>query len=224
MSLVSDLFSKSPFGPLVEHTKKVHACVEVVRPLLDAVIAEDYEEVHRLQDKVSALEYEADKIKHAVRDQLQRRYFFGMEKGELESFLRCQDKIADAAEDFAIILLIRNTKIHPSLREDFVEFADQVLDVSNTLLSAATELDTLVETSFGGAEAQSVLDRIVGLGEAEWKADRLQRRLSRKMYELEAELEPITLMFYDKILNMLGSIANHAENTGDLLRMMIVKK
>ena len=32
MNIIQDLFGKSPFGPLVEHTKKVHECVEMLKP------------------------------------------------------------------------------------------------------------------------------------------------------------------------------------------------
>lgn len=223
MSLISELFGKSPFGPLVQHTKKVHECVGLVRPLLEACVREDYEEVHRLQDAVSKLEYEADQIKHAIREQLPRRYFLPVSRADLDLFLHCQDAIADAAEDFAVILVIRNTKIHPELVEEFFAFADQVLLVSRTLTEAADELEALAATSFGGAEAESVLARISGLGEGEWQADRMQRKLSQHIYRLEKELDVISILFYEKILLVLGSIANAAENTGELLRTMIVK-
>ena len=223
MSLIKQLFGKSPFGPLVEHTKKVHACVNLVRPLLEACVAEDYEAVHRLQDQVSKLEYEADRVKQEIREQLPRRFFLPVSRDDLERFLHCQDTIADAAEDFAVILLIRNTRIHPALVAEFFAFADQVLAVSGTLMAAAEELEALVESSFGGAEAEAVLARISGLGEAEWTADRMQRKLSQHIYRIENELDVISILFYEKMLAALGVIANAADKTGDLLRMMIVK-
>ncbi|MGB2938111.1 MAG: TIGR00153 family protein [Phycisphaerae bacterium] len=223
MSLIKELFGKSPFGPLVEHTKKVHECVKLVRPLMEALAREDREEIHRLQDEVSKLEYEADRIKHEIREQLPRRYFLPVDREELEDFLHCQDQIADSAEDFAVILIIRETKIHPLLKEDFFGFVDQVVHVSNMLAEAAVELQNLAETSFGGAEAELVLKRIGGLGEEEWKADRMQRRLCQKIYHLEDELDPTTILFYDKMIEALSQIANAAENTGDLLRSMILK-
>ncbi|MFC1496954.1 TIGR00153 family protein [Verrucomicrobiota bacterium] len=223
MNIMGELFGKSPFGPLVQHTKKVIECVGIIKPLMDAVINEDYEEIHSLQDNISKIEYEADVIKHEIREQLPRRYFLPVERNELEIFLRCQDRIADTVEDLAIILFIRRTKLDPELKDDFLKFVDQILHVSNILLEAAVELQNLAETAFGGVEAKSVLKRIEGLGEEEWKADRMQRSLSKKMYDLEDKLGPVTLMFYDKILRTLGRIANEAENTGDLLRTMIVK-
>lgn len=223
MTLIKELFGKSPFGPLVEHTKKVHLCVEVIRPLSEALLREDYEEIHSLQDKVSRLEYEADVIKHEIREQLPRRYFLPVNREELDNFLRNQDRIADGVQDFAVVLFIRKTRLHDALKQPFMEFVEQIINVSTTLLNAAMELQNLAETSFEGAEAQSVLKMIAGLGEEEWKADRLQRKLSKQIYGLEKELDPLTIVFYDKILQVLGRIANDAENTGDLLRTMIVK-
>ncbi|MBU0483757.1 MAG: TIGR00153 family protein [Proteobacteria bacterium] len=223
MNIISELFGKSPFGPLVEHTKKVHECVEMVRPLMEALVQENYQELHELQDKVSKLEYEADKFKHEIRSQLPRRYFLPVERVELDNFLHCQDKIADYVQDLAVILTIRNTVVHPSLVDKYFKFVDQIFQVTATLLTAAVELQNLAEVSFGGAEARKVLEIIAGLGEEEWKADRMARSLSKDIYRLEKELDPITIIFYEKILLALGSIANEAENAGDMLRTMIIK-
>jgi predicted phosphate transport protein (TIGR00153 family) len=196
----------------------------MVRPLAEALADENYEEIHRLQDQVSKLEYEADQIKHEIRELMPRRYLMPVSSVALEDFLSLQDGIADSVEDFAVILLIRKTKLHPALKEGFFEFVDQVLRVSNTLLESAQELENLAERSFEGAEARNVLQRIRSLGEEEWKADRMQRSLSQQIYGLEVELDPITIVFYDKMLGNLSAIANDAENTGDRLRSMIVHK
>lgn len=223
MSLIRELFGKSPFGPLVQHAHKVHECVRLVTPLLEACVAEDYEEVHRLQDEVSRLEYEADRIKQEIREQLPRRYFLPVDRADLERFLHCQDSIADGAEDFAVILMIRDTKIHPGLVEGFRALTGQAVLVSETLMTAAEELEALAASSFAGAEADSVLDRVGGLGEAEWKADRMQRKLSQQIYRLEDDLDVLSILFYEKMILALGAIANAADRTGDLLRTMIVK-
>jgi predicted phosphate transport protein (TIGR00153 family) len=222
MSIIQELFGKSPFNPLVEHTNKVHQCVEVIRPLMEALVNEDYEEIKRLQDQVSKLEYEADLIKHEVREYLPRRYFLPVDRVELEKFIGCQDKIADKAEDFAVILTLRKTKLHPAIMDKFFDFVDQVFQVSNTLLTAAVELKNLAEVSFSGVEAGNVLTMLDGLNEEEWKADRIARSLSKDIFALENELDPITLLFYEKMLLVLSEIANEAENAGDMLRTMIL--
>jgi len=223
MNIIQDLFGKSPFGPLVEHTKKVHECVEMLKPLMEALVNEDYDEIHNIQDKISRLEYEADIIKHEVREHLPRRYFMPVERVELERFISSQDKIADKAEDFAIILTLRNTKLHPEIMDKFFGFLEQIFQVSGTLLGAAIELKNLAEVSFSGAEAEHVLDILHGLNEEEWKADRMARSLSKDVYALEKQLDPITIIFYEKMILTLSGIANEAENAGDMLRTMIVK-
>jgi uncharacterized protein len=223
MSILNDLFGQSPFGPMVEHAKKVHECVELVRPLMEALVNEDWDEIERLQKKISKLEYEADLIKHAVREQLPRRYFMPVDRTDLEQFLGRQDKVADRAQDFAVILTLRKTKLHPLVMDKFFELIDQVFQVTGNLLTAGVELQNLAEVSFGGAEARKVLDRIKNLGEEEWKADKIARSLSRDVYSLEGKLDIFTIIFYEKMIITLGSIANEAENAGDMLRSMIIK-
>ncbi len=223
MSLLNSVFGPSPFGPLLEHAKKVHECVHLITPLMQAMQDSDYEEVRRLQDQVSKLEYEADVLSHEIREHLPRRYFLPVEREDLDSYLELEDGIADAVEDFAVTLIIRHTRIHEQLKEEFTNFVGQVVSVADTLMAAAEEMQNLAETSFGGSEADSVLKRIQGLGEEEWKADRMQRQLSIRIYEHEQDLDTITILFYEKMLHTLSRVANNAENTGDMLRSMIVK-
>ncbi len=106
--------------------------------------------------------------------------------------------------------------------DKFFVFVDQIFQVTNTLLSAAVELKSLAEVSFSGVEASNVLTLLNGLNEEEWKADRIARSLSKDIFALENELDPITILFYEKMLLVLSEIANEAENAGDMLRTMIV--
>ncbi len=223
MSIISDLLGKSPFGAMVEHSKKVHECVEMIRPLMDALAEENFQLVGELHKKVSRLEYEADKIKHEVRSLLSKRLFLPVDKVDLENFLRCQDKIADYTEDFSVILTIRNTPIHPSLMDKFFRLTDQVFQVTGSLLAAAVELQNLAEVSFGGAESRRVFKWLDGLGEEEWKADRIAWDLSRDIYLLEGEVQTMTIIFYEKMILTLGQVANEAENAGDMLRHMLIR-
>ena len=224
MSLIEQVFGTSPFKPLLEHAKKVNECVGLIRPLMKALTEEDYKQIRTLQDKVSKLEYEADGIKHTIRENVPRRYFLPVDRSDLTRYLRMQDKIADAVEDFAVILIIRNTRIHPDFVDEIMEYSEHVISLSNSLMEAAQEMVNLAETSFGGEEARKVLNMINGLGEGEWKADRMQREISIHIYEKEDILDPVTIMFYEKILMAFSQIANAVENTGDILRMMIVKE
>ena len=54
MTLIKQLFGKTPFGPLVAHTKKVHECVKLVKPLVESLLKEDRDEVGRLREGLLA--------------------------------------------------------------------------------------------------------------------------------------------------------------------------
>ena len=170
------------------------------------------------------MEHEADLLKHTIREHLPHQYLLPLERSDLLRFLKSQDDIADLVQDFAVLLFIRKTPIHPSLVEGFLGFADQILHVSELMMAAAEDLQNLVKASFKGAQAKLILDRVSGLDKEEWNADRMQRKLGQRIYELEEKLSPITISFYEKMLQILSRIADTAENAGDILREMIIKK
>jgi predicted phosphate transport protein (TIGR00153 family) len=168
-------------------------------------------------------EYEADLIKHELRGFISQRYFLPVDRNDLVDFVMHLEKIADVAEDFSVVLTLRKTKIHPDLHDLFFNYLNQIFQVSGTLLTAAVEFKNLAETSFGGAEARKILTFIEGLGEEEWKADKMARKLSRSIYALEGQIEILDILFCEKMVIMLGEIANQAENAGDFLKIMIDK-
>ena len=151
-------------------------------------------------------------------------YFLSVGRLELSQFLAYQDDVADAAEDFAVVLLLRKTKIPKELQSDFMVFVEQVINVSEHLMGLTNKLSTLAEAAFTGEEAEDVLKAIEEIGEEEWKADRLERKFARKFYSMEDQLDPITIMFLDKYCKRLSTVANTAEKTAKYLRLIIRKK
>jgi predicted phosphate transport protein (TIGR00153 family) len=224
MALLGKFFAPSPFVQLHEHAKKVHECVELLRPLADALLTEDYEKIEELHNLMSKTEHEADEIKTRLRDELAKLYFLSVGQHELSRFLAYQDDIADAAEDFAVVLLLRKTKLPDELKADFTAFVAQVIAVSEHLLALESELSTLAEAAFTGQEAQNVLKAIEKIGEEEWQADRLERKFARHFYSLEKKIDPITIIFLDKYCRTLSAVSNNAEKTAKYLRLIIRKK
>jgi len=223
MTIIGRFFGSSPFKFVAEHTKKVHDCVKLLQPLTEALLAEDYEKIAEIHDRMSRTEHEADQIKNQLRDDISRVYLLSVEKSELKRFVQMQDAVADSAEDYCVVLLLRKTRIPDAVREEFSAFVAQVIHVSELLLSVAEELSLLAEAAFTGREAERVLEAIDKISYEEWQADRIQRSLARHVYDLEAELDPVTLIFLDKYCQTLGEVANDAERAAKYLHTMIAR-
>lgn len=221
---IAELFGRSPFGPLVQHTQKVHETVREVRPLLEAFLADRHDEVQKIYDRISDLEHEADTIKREIRIHLPKWFFLPVDRGDMLKYLKEQDAIADTAEDIAVLLTVRRTRVPEELHAGILAFVDKVIEVSELLVQAASELEHLQEVGFGGREAERVIEQIEQVAHGEYEADVLQTEVSRHLYEIENQVDPISVYFVMKLFRLLGEIANHAENTGDNLRMMLSRQ
>jgi predicted phosphate transport protein (TIGR00153 family) len=223
MRTFHQLFGKSPFVLLVEHTRRVHRTVELIRPLFEAFLDEDWDRCEALYKKISKREHKADLEKNKIRDQLPRSIFLPVDRGDVLKYLKEQDSIADAAEDVAVLITIRKTPCPEELKPLVLDFVDQVIRTSEELVAAGSVLTELVESRFGGPEVERVLTMVANVNDQEWEADKRQRALSRAIMEREDELDAISIVIWMRIITTLGAIANHAENTGDMLRMMLAR-
>ncbi len=224
MKVLDKFFAPSPFIQLHEHSKKVYECVELLRPLTNALLEENYEKIEELHNLMSKTEHEADQIKTELRDRMTKMYFLSVGRSELSRFLAYQDDVADSAEDFAVVLLLRKTKIPEELKADFKAFVEQVINISEHLMNLAERLSTLAEAAFSGEEAQEMLAAIEKIGEEEWQADRLERNFARRFYGMEGKLDIMTIIFLEKYCKTLSRVANNAEKTAKYLRLIIRKK
>jgi len=214
----------SPFVKIEEHARKVHECVELIKPLTEALIAGDHQSIEKLHNQMSQREHEADEVKTGLRYQLSNMFMMSVNKKDLMTLLSLLDDVADAAEDYSVVLKIRKTTLHPKLVDSYTTFVSQVIKVSEHLLNLATQLTTLVESSFSGKEADLFMKTIDEIGQEEWKADKLQRQFAIQFYDLESEIDPTTLAFYDKFSRSLSDVANCAERTAKYLRQIVLGK
>ena len=221
MSIISKLFGKSPFEPLHQHMLKVKECVDLIRPLVDSLLKEEGEKVEEYAKKIAYAEHEADLVKKEIRKNLPKGLFLPVARGDILRFLKEQDNIADSAEDFAVLITLRKTKLPDELKEDLKEFVDEVLETFNMAVKVSNEINILAETSFGGVEAEKVVDLIENLKTKEWEADKAQMKTARKMFSLEGKMDPVSVIMWMHIFKELGNLANHSENAGDQIRIML---
>jgi predicted phosphate transport protein (TIGR00153 family) len=217
------LFAKSPFGLLVKHAAQVQETVQLLRPLVEIFLAGDRDRLRKIHDEICKKEHQADETKNAVRDHMPKSVFLPVNRGDILNYVKEQDGIADAVEDLAVILKMRQPKRVPAIEPKLMELVDQVVKAADVLFAAAREVANVAATSFAGPEVDKVLKRVAEVNHAEWEADKLQAEFSALVFEHESDIDPISVFQWMHIVEVLGDVADHAENTGDMLRMMLAR-
>jgi len=220
MRTILSMFAKSPFKPLVSHIDKVNECVNQIKPLFDAFLSSDYEKVESIAKQISKVEYKADKIKDDIRQHLPQSIFLPVDKRDFMHLLSAQDDIADAVEDLAVLMRIKNINIPNALSQPLMELVDYVVTLANDACGMIRELDDLLEASFGGAEAEKVEKMASDLGVAEYEADKMQFLLAQKLFSL-SDISAADLFLLNELIKKLGGVADQSEKIGKTLRVFI---
>lgn len=220
MRTILSMFAKSPFKPLVSHIDRVNECVDQITPLFEALYAKDYNKVEEISEHISKVEHKADKIKDDIRQHLPQSIFLPVDKRDFMQLLSAQDDIADAVEDLAVLMRIRNISLPGELREPLEELVKHVVDAANVACSMIRELEDLLEASFGGAEAEKIEKMAVDLGTAEWEADKKQFLLAKKLFSLD-DLNAPDLFLLNELIKKMGGVADQSEKIGKTLRVFL---
>ena len=188
------LFRQSPFSRIAEHARKIHQCVELVKPVADAILTHRMDVIADLQTQLATHEHEADQIKDITRQQMPGRLFLPFGRREaLLYILRQLDRMGDKAEDFAVVATFRLMHMHPDLHMPFLQLVELVVRLSETLLTLAERLAALQQDSFEGPDAAEVLVRIEGVSRMERESDQMSRELARRYYGLPSP-DPVMIL------------------------------
>jgi len=88
---------------------------------------------------------------------------------------------------------------------------------------AVENIKDLVETSFVKREREQTKEFIYNVHKLEYEADKKKYDMTKGIYRLEKELEPMDVYHLLKIADWVDDIADHAENVADWLRAMIAR-
>ena len=217
------LFGRSPIGPMQQHIAKAHECAANLVPFFEAIMAEDWAKVEQVQQEMSRLEHEADKLKKSVRLHLPKSLFLPVPRSDLLELLSVQDKVANRAKDIAGLMLGRQMAIPQALQPLMRTYVQRSVDASAQALKAMNELDELLETGFAGREAVLVETLIEELGVIENDTDSLQIEVRRHLFKLEKDLPPVDVMFLYQIIDWVGDVADRAQRVGNRLEQLLAR-
>jgi uncharacterized protein len=221
MRTIAKLFGRSPFVPLQMHMEKVAECIERIPEIMDAYRRQDKDEVASLAEKLSRLEHEADLIKHDIRNSLPRGLFMPVDRANLLRILSIQDSIANRAENFGVLLTFKQANTFKGFEEVFDKLLATCLDTFELARGVVNQLDELLETGFGGVEAQAVQELVSKVAQKEYESDLVQRELVRLLLANEDAISYGDFFLWTRIIQQIGGIADRSENLASAIRVTL---
>ena len=217
----ANLFGKSPFSALQGHMRVVLECVHQMPPLFEALARGDQDAVVTVKDIIFEKEAAADSIKNEMRNRLPKSLFMPVDRRDLLEVLQMQDSIADTAQDIAGLLVERPMEFPDFMQEPMLALTQRCVDVCEMSAQIIEELDELLAMGFRGREASRVEEMVTALNKLEDETDELGIELTRRLFQHEDEIKPVSVMMWYQLIQWVGDLADYAEKVGDRLRLMI---
>ncbi|MEZ5931140.1 MAG: TIGR00153 family protein [Alphaproteobacteria bacterium] len=222
-STFAGLFGRSPFKPMQEHMRTVKKCSAQVTKLFEALCEGDQKKVLAIKDKIFDLENEADKIKNQLRSHLPKSLFMPVDRRDLLEVLDLQDNIADTAQDIAGLLVARRMDVADGMRQPLMNLVRRCVDACDQAARIIERLDELVETGFRGPESESVIEMVDQLNNIESDTDQMGLELTQSLFAHEDDMNPVSVVFWHDLIEMIGELADYAEKVGNRLRLLLAR-
>ena len=220
---LAGLLRKSPFKPIQEHMRTVFSCVMLLPALFDALYRNEQKEVSELARQIADLETEADGIKSHYRHNMPKTLLLPVDRKDLLSLIHEQDFIADSVEKISQILTSRYMTVPNAIKGGLDELLEGTMEITTQAKNMIEELDELVHVGFSGREHDKVTGMIAGVRKSEHNIDKILKNVNRTLFTIEKELDPVSVMFWYRILEEVGNLSDHAENMADRLLLFLSK-
>jgi hypothetical protein len=215
------MFITSPFDGVQEHAEKVKECAWVFQRAIECIIEDRCEDFEHFRKDIDKLESEADAIKRRVRGHLPKGTLLAVDKFQLFRYLREQDKVIDAVETGLDWLSFRAAYGIPEvLEKDFMILVEAVIDPIEELSKMVAEARKYF-SNFSEDQRIVVKDMIRTLRQHEHEADKIEDVVKEKIFNMIDD--PVAVFHLIRLTEIIGSIADHAENAGDMMRAMVAK-
>jgi predicted phosphate transport protein (TIGR00153 family) len=215
------LFVTSPFEGLLEHAEKVKECAWAFQQAMECHVSDRCRQFEELRSEVSKLENQADNIKRRIRGHLPIGTMMPVSKFQLFRYLREQDQVLDAVKDALNWISYRSEPgIPPELEKYVFLLVDAVIDPLEELSRMVAGAKLYFET-YSEKQRVAVKEIIRRVRAQEHEADKAEAEIKRRVFNMD--IDPVTVFHMVRLAETIGSIADHAENAGDMMRAMLAR-
>lgn len=215
-------FRHSPFEDLQEHAEVVKECGWLFQQAMECHGSQTSKRFKEYRDEVDKLESRADAIKRRIRGHIPQNAIMPVSQFQLFMYLKEQDKVLDSVEDSLNWLSLRiNPGFPEGMKKDFDDLVHAVVEPIEQLSRMVAEASKYFE-SYSDKQRNIVKEIIRNLRKQEHDIDKMEDALNMKIFNLEKD--PVSIFHLVKLTEIVSSIADHAENAGDMMRAMIARR
>jgi len=219
--VLANLLKRSPFENTFKHAVKVAQCGPIFVEAVQAYFKPDRDKFEFLKEEIRDIEAEADRLKRNIRAHLPVSIFMPVEKSVFFTFLREADKVVDCVKNALYWMSYYNLDLPQDIQRDYVLLAKEVGDyvgfMPEMVLRAHTYFRSRMEQ-----DRVAVKEIIREIRFRETESDDLEKALFIRLCADE-EIPSKTFFIMIRLVETTGDIADHLENSSDMMRAMIVR-
>jgi predicted phosphate transport protein (TIGR00153 family) len=126
-------------------------------------------------------------------------------------------------EKIGQIVTQRDMEVPAALRGILLELVGHTANTCSQAKDIIERLDELLAVGFSGKQSGLVAEMITSLKSSEHQIDHLLKNTNRTRLSIEDQLDPVSVMFWYKLIELIGEISNQAENIGDRIMLFIAR-
>lgn len=219
--VLGNLFRRSPFENTLRHAEKVAQCGPLFVRAIQSYFVANREEFELLKEDIREIEAEADRMKRNIRGHLPASILMPVDKSVFFTFLREADKVVDSIKNSLYWMSYYRLELPEDIRNDYILLAKEVGDYVGFLPEMVKRSHTFFSTRME-QDREAVKEIIREIRFREKESDDLEKTMFIRLCADET-IHPKTFFIMIRLVETTGNIADHLENSADMMRIMIAR-
>ena len=173
---------------------------------------------------LSRLEHEADLTKNDIRNHLPKSLFLPIDQSQFLEILSIQDDISDKAEDISNLLILYPASELGDLCNQLKALFEKNMEAFWDTRKIIKELHELLESSFGGVEAEKVKAIVDRTSRKEYEADKMKHELMKEFFKTAEQVKTPVFYLYIRLIEEINQISHISEKLANRIRMILELK
>lgn len=207
------------FGEIQQHADKIKECAWFFQQAFECRLNPLCESFDESRKELIQLKNEAEEIKHKILSHFPREILRPVNRTLILNYVKEQDRILGSVVGTLSWFSYRKGDYIPDhLHKDFLLLVDAVMDPFEEISKMVTEAKKYFDR-FSDSRRNNVLNIIQTISGHEQEADLVEDMIKQKAFD--SITDPITLLHVIRLVELIGTIADHCENAGEVMRVML---